>query len=827
MLANNNKLIINRLAKNTVRTNKRQFSILFITIMLSTFMLFSIFTIGLTYLNLSRLQNTRLYGSEFDVSIINGFTEEQREIAKNNSNVQTVGRQAYSGYVKSSDTDDTVNVGFLWCDKVFWENQKAPAITKMQGYYPKSENELLATADTLKECGKESLNIGDTLTITYEDNAGVHSREFVISGIWKGYGGDKANFYVSEDFYKQSGYSLESGGILNIKFKNNYVMGKTIEELNSSLDLSPKQIFQVSDYIERSMIILFAVCGLCLIICLSAYLLIFNIQYLSVSGKIRYYGLLQTLGMTKRQLVQFIRKQMFVIGIAGIIIGIFLGMVTSLFIVPYAMEVLGISVGYTNIQFYPFVVFLSGLTTGLAILCSVRTPIRIAAKVTPAEATKYRVNNEVVYETKKRKKGNLYWNMAISQLKKEKRKSAVVFLSLSTSLIVFLCLTTIISSQGERTVYPNYWDADFIVHNLTLKSEDINSLQPAIDNTFVSDIQNTKGINEVHAMQGVPIVYPYYDDAFSDFWIKGYTNTKPYLSYSEIVQDYQKHPEKYYGMIKGIDEAEFDYLNKSLENNVDKEKFLNGDIAILQFAGFEIPQKWIGKSIPFTVNNRMEDITIGAINYGDYYGATANIGANLVVSKEYLNRLTKQANILSLNIKYEQSYDEEVEQKMKKLFNENLYSKDMFYLSKYDDMKTIQDSQGNMFEIGTVISLLLLFVGMLNYTNTITSSIQNRKLTFSVMESVGMSRKQIRKLLIRESLLYTFGSIVIMLTVGIGITYVVFQSMNYMKIQFTIPFLPLVCAILLIGAICVITPLISYKKIIGNSSIIERLREYE
>lgn len=95
MLANNNKFIISKLANNTLQTNKRQFTILFVSIALSAFMLFSIFTIGLTYLDLSRLQNTRLYGLEYDISIINGFTEKQKEILKNNSNVQTVGIQTY------------------------------------------------------------------------------------------------------------------------------------------------------------------------------------------------------------------------------------------------------------------------------------------------------------------------------------------------------------------------------------------------------------------------------------------------------------------------------------------------------------------------------------------------------------------------------------------------------------------------------------------------------------------------------------------------------------------------------------------------------------
>lgn len=826
MLTNNNRPVINRLAKNTVRTNRRQFSILFVTIMLSAFMLFSIFTMGLTYLDLSRLQNIRLYGSECDVAIMNGFTENQKESLINNPNVKTVGVLTYCGNVKSTDTDSTVNAALLWGDKTYWESQKTPARTEMNGHYPKKQNELLATEEVLEECGKSSLTIGDYLSITYEDNTGVHTKDFIISGIWKGYGGDKANFYVSEEFYNQTGYNLESDGILQVKFKSNYITGKAIEKLKESLELSSTQVFQASDYIEKSLTILLAVFGLCFIICLSAYLLIYNILYLSVSGKIRYYGLLQTLGMTKKQLGQLIRKQILVVGVVGIIIGIIVGVLVSLIFIPYAMKVLGISLENAGLYFYPEVLALSILVTGIAILCGVRKPIHIATDVTPVEATKYRENIEISY-AKKKGKGNLYWRMAKDQLRKNKKRTSIVFLSLATSLIVFFCMTTLIDSQGKRTVYPNYWNADFIVYNDTQITEDIASLQPAISDTLVSDIQETEGVTEVHVVKGVPVVFQYDENGFSDFWIKGYTELKPYLSYSETVSEYQQNPEKYYGMVKGIDESEFDYLNETLGNVIDKQDFLNGETAILQYAGFEIPEEWIGSTVPFYIGNQKQEITIGAINYGDYYGATVNCGANLIVSEEYVEILTEKPCILSLNIKYEQSYEVETEKEIKNFIRTSLYSNDLLYISKYDDMKTIQDSQSGMLEIGTVISLLLLLVGMLNYINTMASSMQNRKLTFSIMESVGMSRKQIRKLMIWEGILYASGSVIITLTIGTGITYFVFQSMNYMKIPFTIPVFPLICAILLVMIICILTPIITYKKIVRNRSIAERLREYE
>lgn len=848
MLANNNKPIINKLAKNTIRTNKRQFVILFVTVALSAFMLFSIFTVGLAYLDLSRVQDTRLYGSECDVAIINGFTEEQKKVAAENSAVQSVGTQAYCGHVKGTDADGTVSAGLLWCDEAFWEIQKAPARTGMDGRYPQAENEVLATREVLAACGMESLSVGDCFVMTYEDRVGVHMEEFVISGIWSGYGGDKANFYVSGEFYRRSGYDLESDGILQIKFKRDYVMGGTIETLKESLDLSPRQQFQPSDYIERSLTILLAVCGLCLVICLSAYLLIYNILYLSVSGKIRYYGLLQTLGMTKRQLVLFIKRQMQAVGIGGIAAGLASGVLVSLFFVPRVMEILGISLGNVSVRFYPAVLALSVLTTGIAILGGIRTPIHIATDVTPLEATKYRGSGEArgasqeknrkeareggegatdFTVAKRRKGGNLYWRMAKGQLKKDKKKTAIVFLSLATSFIVFYCLTTIVDSQGERTVYPNYWDADFIVQNATQTTEDVESLQPALGESFTSDIKKVEGVKEVHAVLGIPIVFPYYGGGFGDFWIKGYTELKPYLSYSETILDYQGNPEKYYGMLKGIGEAEFDYLNGVLGNAVEKGDFLAGRTAILQYAGFEIPQEWVGGKVSFAVGDKTREITIGAVNYGDYYGASTNVGANLIVSEEYVETLTEKPYILSLTVKYERPYMEDAENAVKRLLEENPYNQDLLFVSKYDEMKTIQDSRGGMFEIGTVIAGLLLLVGMLNYVNTIASGMQNRKLTFSIMESVGMSRKQVRNLLVREGVLYAAGSIFIALTVGTVVTYVAFESVNYMGALFRIPVLTLLCAAMLVMVICVVTPLVTYGRLVRNRSIVERLREYE
>ena len=827
MRAKTHSAAIGKLAKNTLRSNKKQFSILFFTILLSTCMLFCVFMLGMTWLDLSRLQNTRLFGAEYDATVANGFTREQKDILLANPKVQTVGSLSYAGYVKSTQEDDTIDVGLLWCDEVYWETQSAPARTSLEGHYPKKKHELLVTREALNACGEGSLSCGDSFPMTYEDNTGIHTQDFVISGIWEGYG-NQAIFYVSDAFYKDSGYSLDELGILYIKYKGNFISGSTIEKTEASLSLTGQQLFQASDYITSSLTVLMGICGLCLIICLSAYLLIYNILYLSVSGKIRYYGLLQALGMKKKQLAQFIRRQVFPLAVLGILAGIALGILFSLFLVPYVMSVLGIRTGGIRLHLYPAVLALSVLAAALAVLWGVHTPVRMAAGISPAEAVRFRgiqVSADSMYKT--RRHGHLFWRLAANQLKKDKKKTLVVLLSLAVSLSVFYCLTTIISSYGERTVMPNYQDADLILRNDTQTPEDLSSLQPALDPALLTELQAMDGIQAIHALTGIPVVFPWQEDVFPPFWMQGYAGTKPYVSYEDIKADYQQSPENYYGMLKGIDEAEFDTLNQSLATPLDRQDFLEGKVCVLQYGGFEIPESYTDD---FPVTFRIEDQTyqtaIGAVSYEGYYTSAA-IGPVLIVSQSYLERLTDNPYILSLNIKYRNRYDAATEQDILNRLDDSPYKNDLTWISSLEEVQTIQESQGNMMEIGILIALLLLLVGTLNYINTMAGSIQSRKLTFSIMESVGMSRKQVYRLLLREGLLYAGFSVFLTLTAGTVVTYCCFQSMNYMEIPFSVPVLPLLCGIALVIIICTVTPVLSYRKLAGKRSIVDRLREYE
>lgn len=335
-----------------------------------------------------------------------------------------------------------------------------------------------------------------------------------------------------------------------------------------------------------------------------------------------------------------------------------------------------------------------------------------------------------------------------------------------------------------------------------------------------------EGVEKVNIMEGLPVTIP--SEEFMQKYIREYTDYVPYASYEEEWKKYAAEPDTWYSMLKGIDEEEFAYLNSSLGDVVNSEEFLTGKTAIMLYPGFTLPEEtWRNKPVEVEVAGKTVEITISAVSYEPYYGGTRNMGPTLIVSSGLLRELSSEPVILGLNIRYAERFDEETEANIMALLSDSPYFDDFYIDSKLENMESVQVSQKEMMQVGTVISLLLLLVGLLNYINTMTCNIQNRRLSIAIMESLGMSRKQTRKLLMREGLLYGAGAILITVTAGTAVTYGCFQAMNYMGAPFSLPFMWLAAALALVLIICAILPMFIHERMIKGKSLVERLREFE
>lgn len=829
MLKNNNSYVITKMAKKNIRNNKLKNGIMILAVILSVFLIFTILTVGETWFRMQKVQNIRLQGADYDVCIYGGFTEEQKEICENNPDIAVTGAEGWAGIGIKTEYDNTLNSIFLWVDDNVWDKMKQPAIKSVKGKYPEKENEVMATKEALKDCGMENLGVGDSFVITYSDNMGEHTKEFAISGICEEYVNRKT-FYVTKSFFEQSGYTLEDygRGFLYIKFKSPIVTDKIKDALEKRLNLNSKQSLIFGADTGGSVGILIGISGLIIITCLSSYLLIYNIMYLSVSGNVRCYGLLQTIGMTKRQVKQLVKKQLLLVGSAGIGIGIISGLLISFGLVPAVVKIFGVRQDNIEIRFNPLVFAISILLAAATIYFAGRKPIRMAVKVSPVEALRYS-SLSGGRKTTKTGRGNIILRMALGQLRKDKKKTVVAIMALGISLSVFICIVTIVLSHGPRTIASNYMDYDLLLKNDTMQMSEESSWKPVIDETIMAKLKHNKSISQIHPITNAEIVIPW-EDKFMEKWMESFYDRWMYESYNDIKEDYIEHPEKYYSFLTGIDETEFKYLNSSLGQKVDENEFLKGKCCILFLNGLSPEYDIIGNDISFYAygnENDMHNITVKGVTDDSYYANLLGITPTLIVSDNYVKQIVKKPFVSKVNLQYKEEYDENAEKDILQMLNGSKYSKDFSYESKIEELHRVTKSQGNMMGIGISITLIIAFIGLINYMNTSIGSINSRLTEFSVMESIGMTQKQLRKMLVTEGLVYTAGSVFMAMTAGLFVTYNIYELMNYRHIDFAIPIIPIAAAIALIVIICSIIPLITHWNLTRKSSIVERIRKFE
>lgn len=829
MLKNNNSAVITRMARRALTSNKRRNGIMILAIALSAFMLFTILTVGGTWLQMQRIQNIRLNGGDFDVLLYGGFTEEQRKTCEENPHIAQIGTEGFAAWAVSTEYDSTLHSTFIWSDETMWDIIQ-PAMEQVRGTYPQTDNEVMTTQSALKDAGLEGLDVGDSFTMTYHDNNGDHTKEFTISGMWDGYGDTKV-FYVSKSFFDQSGFTQADypRGFLYLKFNTPIVTQKTQDALEQSLNLEKRQRFLIVSEIADSVQILLGLLGLIAVTCLSAYLLIYNILYLSVSGNVRYYGLLQTIGMTEKQVYRLVQKQMLFIGAIGIGIGILVGVATSFGLIPAVVKTLGIREADISITFHPLIFLAAILIAVLTIYIGSRKPAKMATRITPIEALGYR-SQTGKKRTHKTGRGKLLWRMAREQLGRDKKKTAVIITALSICLSFFLCMVTMVQSQGPRTIVSDAMDSDLIISNDTMQMETQDQWEPLIDDSFLEELKCNPGVREVHPIVNVQIVMPW-DADFLEYWMREFYDMWMDADYDRA--DYQQHPEKYASFLVGIDEQQFETLNATLEQPMDKADFLAGKVCIVFENGLQLDKtKTIGKPVSFSLDGQGDtdqvfQMTIQGLTDDTYYANLLGTVPTLIVSDRFVKGIVDHPYVSKVSVLYQEEYDQATETDIMGMIQASPYQKDFNYNSKIESMEEVKAAQGNMMGIGIGIALVLAFIGMMNYLNASVGNIQSRQVELSVMESIGMTGKQVKQLLIREGLLYVGASLVMTFTLGLGVTYVLYQSMNYRGIPFTVPILPIAAAILLIALLCIAIPLAAYHSVEKNGSLVERIRGFE
>ena len=838
MLKNNNQSVIKRIAKTNLKSNFRRSITMILAVLLSSFLLFSVFTVGLTYLKMNKLQNIRLNGADFD-AVLYGVTEEQKTILDNDENVKQFGILTVAGAVRETETDKTPGVGLLYADAVLWDDMMSPTRTFLQGKYPTNENEIMVTEEALKKCGFENKKTGDEITFVYEIKEKRQEKTFQISGIWGGFG-IVDNFFVSKAFCEQEGIEELYNSRCDISFEKRWMSEEEQQAFIDKMELGKSQrLFYVYEF-GNAAEIFWGIAGIVVVTCLSAYLLIYNIMYLSVAGNIRYYGLLQTIGMTGKQIRSLIKKQMIWIGGIGTSLGLFLGFFVSFSLIPVAIESLGMKqeqTGQVQVVFHPAVFLLTILLTGFSVWYAARKPMRLAESSSPIEALGYRPVSGI-RKGHTTKKGNLIRRMAVEQLTRNKKKTVVTMLSLSASLSVFVCLMILLHTQSAREYVYNFRGLDMVVANDTIQNvvveqdekgkKQLQGVKQILNQEILDKIKKTDGVSAVFPVSCVSTVIPW-EPEVSDVWMREFYETWMDIPYENDLEEYKNHPENFASALIGITEEDFRALNQELKAPVDKTSFLKGETCILYRNGlFDLDEKKvIGKNIlcgEYENPENTRSFEIVALTDINDYTALLGYPPTMIVIDKAVSSFAKEPIIFKVGIQYEKEFDERAEAAVENILRKSPNASDFSWESKIRQAEIVEKAQGHMAEIGFGIVAILAVIGIMNYINTSVGNIQSRRKEISIMESVGMSEHQVRKMLVWEGIFYTGGVMLLTLTAGLGITYAIYQSVNYMGAAFWFPMVPFFIACILLLTVCIAVPLLAYKQMEKSGSLVERIR---
>lgn len=840
MYQNSNIKFVWRLARKNYKSNKDRNVVSILAIVLTSFMLMTIFTVGFSYIKSYDLQQLQLLGTTGNATLDNP-SDEQIAILENNNKVKNVGiRQdiIQAGKVEYSRENTRLYYAFRYYDEIEWNNHRKPVLEGIVGRYPSEENEIMMASWVLKKLGVTHPQIGEKYEFLYNLGTEQKVEEFVLSGYFDEYDnsikdGSIAYILVSKKFVEENKDDLtQTTKIADISLEEN-IKTIEIENLEESLNLRENQVFSVNPELQSQtaveVVIIVGFIILCIVTC--GYLLIYNIFNISITNNIHYYGQLKVIGITKDQIRGILLWQGAKLATYGILIGSILGYLFSSFMVPiFINSMLEKKTGIVACNIW--VIMGTIVFTGMTVLIAILKPAVIAGKISPIEALRYEKNVNKRTRKVKRRKSPTTLQMAIDNVLRDKKRICLVLLSMTFGITSCMTIGVLVTSMNTDNYVKSNMDSDIELKNKSTALGYDKEIAQVFDTEFINSLKNIEGISEISTIKQQLIVPVYEEKVFGK-----YVDTM--LSGEEDIDTtyFKSYPNLFYSQMMGIE------VTESLKNeyeDVDWNAFEDGQICLIPCSKPELINK--GDNITFQLgsyeNSTGKAIMTGnkySINIGGYlsesfnnYGSTRTVAPYVVVSQKYLDSIAKDAIISNIMIKVNKQTEKPANESVNKLVVNSRYSDSIVVVSALEKIEGLKQTKITLYGMGGSLAVVLALIGIVNFINVIYSSIIERSRDFVIMESIGLTKKQIIRLVTFESLIYFGLTMLLVLTVGNCILLIIYNTFSSVVTyaEFSYPVLLLLGIGFLLFFICYFVPKIAISKNF-STTIVERLKTNE
>ena len=619
---------------------------------------------------------------------------------------------------------------------------------------------------------------------------------------------------------------------------------------------------QLSD--KRDPAVAAIIVGVLALILLTGYLIIYNVFQISVAGDIRFYGLLKTIGTTPRQLRRIIRTQALLFSLIGIPIGLLLGWLLGGVLTPVITARLNEVATVVSVS--PLLFVGAAIFALVTVLISCRRPGRLAGKVSPVEAVHYTEGKALKRNGKRSGKGVSLLSMAWANLGRSRGKTLITVLSL-TLAVVLLTLTVTFAGGFDMDKYvSNFTASDFILADAGQFQTGGHAFNDEMEvpEEVIDAVEAQGGITEGGRVYGKTSAVEEFvtEDYYRSVWSKW--NTQEQLDSMIHFMDRSED-----GLL--VDRAQLYGMEPFA---LDHLRVLDGDLSRLYEPGgryvaavysdddYGEPQMdshWarLGDTVtiryvekfeyydPATgeVYGPLENVPEGAayaeraIKYRDVdYTVAALVTVPFALSYRYYgadefvmgaDTFVRETGTDSV-MYYAFDTTDEANGPMEAFLADYTGNVDpqFAYESKATYAGEFESTRSMFLLLGGALSFIVGLVGVLNFFNAILTGITARRRELAVLQSIGMTARQLRTMLALEGLLYTLGAALLALALILVTAPFVGPALNGLIWFFTYHFTiwPIAVVLPLFGALGILIPVLS-SRAAQRYSVVERLRQ--
>ena len=796
---NDTSAITNKLAKRSMKTDKRSKAFLLLTIALSVCMIFSIILISAGAQE--EFKNTQR--SKAQIAIL-GITDDQLSSLRQNKDVQWIGEYAAIGLFYSGNKTITVAYG----SEDYFTHQEEMSL---QGSVPQKANEIMLPQNYIDFLG-ESYRPGDT--ITFDVTGTGDEAEYTLSGILNEDRKSEGYFvYLSKDlamslmdhlqvtaYTRLNTDAIRSDAILDFTDK---IIENTgiVEDQIYLTEYSAVMTGVIQSGIQLPIPLLAALTAVL------AATIVYGVFYTKIAKNVQMFGQLRTIGMTKKQIKRMARKEGLRYAFTGIPLGLIAGLLIGFIVYPKGFQIKTAAV-------YAVLIAIVGV---VMVNIAIFKPVRVAMNTSPIEGARYLAYSGNAKSSSKLHRKLSPNNLAKINIQRTRQKAILTLVMLGVSGALLLGASTVAGSiDPEKQATFKYYPAGSILlqvknhvgSSFDKESEPYGSSKlqleenPLESQTLRHNLENTAGIESVTAFNSVQMSITFPSGSGS---LTSIMNVFPTLNREQLA-------EKQAVLSSGT--ADYDVMTEKY-GILASEKIANvGDT--LQLEGrspdgstFNVDAVVVGTYNPTDLMERSP-----VVPGSPYFMMTYDMAKNLT-------GITEQTCILALTVTPD--HFDEVLSAVQEIAEQN---GKISVNTIEQTIKNIQYRYSSSIKALYMAAAILFTFGGISLMNMLMVDFQNRKREFGLLEAVGATQKQLKAMLSREIGIYLGGSLTVSLVLGTIISIIACQRLEAVNHCITLN-LPWLFLIALIAAMVVIYMIFTaYAKAeLKKTGILSAIRE--